>query len=131
MRTESDEKMEKNEDKESEAKKLANRLSDRMKKKATGSKPSRLGDRLSKRKKGGKKETTTSKDTKADIPVDFFEEFERLAENHPELKNVKMSELKKVISRIGMTHPEEVAEALRGEEFRSEVRKKKENWVTH
>ncbi|KXB08691.1 hypothetical protein AKJ56_00580 [candidate division MSBL1 archaeon SCGC-AAA382N08] len=125
-------KRKKNEGSGSE-KKLANRLNERIEKQTKSeTEASRLGDRLSRRiEEYAKKreESGTSGDTLE--ATDFFEEITRLAEKHPELENVKVSELKKAISQTGMSHPEEVVNKLRKEEYQTRLRELEDEWVTY
>lgn len=116
---------EKSEAKEDEANKLASRLINRIKGEGKPLKGKmRLGDRLG-RDRRDKKEMGERRAT------DFFEEFEKLSELYPELKGVKVSELKQVLSQVGMSHPDEVVEVLRSGEFRSELKKMKDKWITY
>lgn len=116
---------EKSEIKKDEANKLANRLINRIKGEGKPLKGKmRLGDRLGR----DRREPEGTGERKA---TDFFEEFEKLSEIYPELRGVKVSELRQVISRVGMSHPEEVVEILRGTEYRSELKKLKDKWITY
>ena len=66
-----------------------------------------------------------------DSMADFMEVFRDLSDRYPELREVKFSELKKVISQIGMKHPEEVAELLRDDKQKEEIRENKRKYITH
>lgn len=118
-----------------EATKLADRLTERMKKKGPISKnPTRLGNRLSKyqtEQREIKREEISQKRYGTNEADEFFDEFVQITRDHPELEDVKISELKEVISRIGMKYPEEVAEMLKNKNFKSEVKKFKKKYITH
>lgn len=129
--------MEKRENKEEEnkEKKLASRMNERNKKETKSDvETKRLGDRLSNRikelRKRSEKDKEALEEEKKGV-ADFFEEITRLAEKHSELKNVKVSELKKAISQTGMSHPEEVVNKLRKKEYRTKLREMEDEWITH
>ena len=115
-------------------KKLANRLNERIEKQnESGKETTRLGDRLSQRieEYAKKREEEPVSEEEAMGATDFFEEITRLAEKHPELENVKVSELKKAISQTGMSHPEEVIDKLRKKEYNTRLREMEDEWVTY
>ena len=129
--------MEKNENREekNKGKNLASRLNERSKRETTsGIETKRLGNRLTKRieelgEKRKKKKKSLEEETEE--VSDFFEEITNLAKKHPELKNVKVSELKKAISQTGMRHPEEVIDKLRKKEYKTKLREMDDEWITH
>lgn len=128
---------EENEESESEESEvLAQRLGERFeKKKEAGEDVSRLGERFLKREEEAPKEPLdTSKVSSEDMEAeakDFFNEIVGISEDHPELENVKISELKKILAEIGMEHPEEVVEKLKKENKSIERREIKENYTTY
>ncbi len=121
-----------------DATKLADRLSKR-----SGEEPSkkarRLGNRLRRHLEGMEEEEEEEKEEKPklnlpediDSSADFLETFRELADRYPELREVSFSDLKKVISQIGMKHPEEVAELLRNDRQKEEIRENKRKYITH
>ncbi len=114
---------------EDEANKLANRLVKRLSgEKETKKERLRLGDRLGRDDKESESGSSVEENKKVS---DFFNEFEKLTGRYPELKNVKVSQLKQVISQVGMKHPKEVADMLRESEYKSELREMKDKWITH
>ncbi len=128
------EENEKSESEESEV--LAQRLGERFeKKKEEGEDVSRLGERFLKREEDTSEEPldtseVSSKEMEAEAK-DFFNEIVGISENHPELENIKISELKKILAEIGMEHPEEVIKKLKKENKSIERREIKEEYTTY
>jgi|GEM_PF-2530617 len=125
---------EENESEESEV--LAQRLGERFeKKKEEGKDVGRLGERFLKREKGAPKEPMeTSEISSEDMEAEskeFFNEIVGMSENHPELENVKISDLKKILAEIGMEHPEEVIKKLKKENKSIKRREIKEEYTTY
>ena len=127
--------MAKNEE-EDDATKLANRLSKRKDKEPV-KEGRRLGNRLRRHLENMEKEDEKETEAKVSLPegidstADFLETFRELSDRYPELREVKFSDLKKVISQIGMKHPEEVAELLRNDKQKEEIRENKRKYITH
>ncbi|KXB07804.1 hypothetical protein AKJ56_02310 [candidate division MSBL1 archaeon SCGC-AAA382N08] len=94
----------------------------------------KLGDRFNKRieelEERRKKGEVGLEEKKKEL-TDFFEEITRHTEKHPELENVKVSELKKAITQVGMSHPEEVIDILRKKEHKTKPREMEEEWITY
>lgn len=112
---------------------LADRLIERIERDESGSGSKRLGDRLSARREGyggDEREKTVSSEEDHEV-TDFFDEVTQLAEKYPELKDVKVSQLKKAISQTGMRHPEEVIDKLRKKEYRTKLRELEDEWITY
>lgn len=111
--------------------KLANRLSQREEGKRRDSKP-RLGNRLVCRleeeaqKREGEKILPNTEES-----PEFFELYEELSKEYPDLKDITVSELKKVISRIGMQHPDEIIAVLHQDEQKTETQKNKDKYITY
>lgn len=128
------EEADKSESEESEV--LAQRLGERFeKKKEEGEDVSRLGERFLKKEEDTSKEPldaskVPSEEMEAEAK-DFFNEIVGISENHPELENIKISELKKVLAEIGMEHPEEVIKKLKKENKSIERREIKEEYTTY
>ena len=124
--------MEKDEEQD-DATKLADRLSKRG-----DNEPAKEGRRLGNRLRRHL-ENIEEKDEEAEVSLpedfdstaDFLETFRELSDRYPELREVKFSDLKKVISQIGMKHPEEVAELLRNDRQKEEIRENKRKYITH
>lgn len=118
---------------ESESEKnLADRLSQRLeKRKGSSLKDIRLGDRLSWREEETREKVKPVSDKGTEEFADFFDEITRLSDKYPELKDVKVSELKKAISKTGMTHPNEVIDKLRKKEYRTKLLEMEDEWITH
>lgn len=119
-----------------EATELASRLGRRFKeKKEAGEDVSRLGERLASREGESASETIDKSSVSAeDMGIDakdFFDELVSLSESYPELENVKLSELKQVLARIGMEHPEEVIRQLKKEKRNIEREKIKDEYTTY
>lgn len=119
-----------------DASKLADRLSDRIKSEEV-KKETRLGNRLERHLE----ETRGKKDRESELmgtlPEDinttseFLETFQMLSNKYPELQEVTVSQLKEVLSKIGMKHPDEVIEALRGDELKEEIRENKQKYIIY
>lgn len=111
--------------------KLADRLSDRKGSKRRGSEP-RLGNRFVRRlkeeaqRRGGEKILPGTEGS-----PEFFELYEELSKEYPDLKDIKVSELKNVISKIGMKHPEEIIATLQKDNFKTEIQKKRDKYITY
>lgn len=113
-------------------KNLADRLSQRLeKRKGSSLKDIRLGDRLSWREEETREEVGPVSEKGTEEFADFFDEITRLSDKYPELKDVKVSELKKAISKTGMTHPNEVIDKLRKKEYRTKLLEMEDEWITH
>ncbi len=115
---------------------LANRLGRRFKKKKeSGEEVSRLGERLVDREDKAPEGSLEAPDISAEDleseAKDFFNEIVGMSENHPELENVKISELKKILAEIGMEHPEEVIKKLKKENKSMERREVKKKYTTY
>ncbi len=117
------------EDKDTE--KLAERLSQRKGEGRREREP-RLGNRFVRRleeeakERGGEKILPDTEDS-----PEFFELYEKLSKEYPNLKDIKVSELKKVISRIGMNHPEEIIAVLERDEHKTEIQENREKYITY
>lgn len=111
--------------------KLAERLSRRGGKERRGSEP-RLGNRFVRRlkeeaqKRGEEKILPETEDS-----PEFFELYEELSKEYPDLKDIKVNELKNVISRIGMKHPEEIIATLQKDNFKTEIQRKRDKYITY
>ncbi len=121
-----------------EATELADRLGSRFKKKKeSGEDVSRLGERLARReeepesKAEAVEESSISTGDLSEEAEDFFNELVSLSENYPELENVKISDLKKVLAEIGMKHPEEVIQQLKKDKRSIERKEIKDEYTTY
>lgn len=112
---------------------LAERLIQRIERGESEKKGPRLGDRLKAREESyrEKEGRTAPSEGEEEEVTDFFDQVTQLAERYPELKDVKVTQLKKAISQTGMRHPEEVIDKLRKKEYRTKLRDMEDEWITY
>ncbi|MFP4006125.1 MAG: hypothetical protein ACLFUR_05360 [Candidatus Hadarchaeia archaeon] len=116
-----------------EANQLANRLGRRREKKEeTDYDIDRLGNRLANRlREFDEEDLSPSKGEVEGRAADFFNELMQITEKYPELRRTTVTELKEIIARIGMQHPEEVIRELKKEKGPSEVDEYRDRYVTY
>lgn len=116
-----------------EANNLADRLGRRKDRgQGSGEDLSRLGNRLANRLREFEEEDLTGPPEEMDEKAsDFFNEFMRLSDKYPELKDTTVNELKDIIAKIGMKHPDEVIRELKREKGPSEVEEYRDRYVTY
>lgn len=116
-----------------EANELADRLGRRREKEQESSGDlGRLGNRLANRLREFEEEDLNAPPGEMDEKASgFFNELMRISEKYPELKGTTVTELREIIARIGMQHPEEVIRELKKEKGPSEVEELRDKYVTY